>query len=537
MQSMAEVGLPEMSIVTWIIALLPVIVCLVLMMQFQMSGGRAGMIAWLVSLAVASFSFGGGIDVLASGTVKGLWTTLFVLYIVWSSMFLYNVVECTGSFKVIAAMFTKLTNGNRMLQLLILGWVFPSFIQGVCGFGVPVAVAAPLLLGLGFNPILAVVTPLLGHSWGVTFGSLGSSYSVLLQLSPVDPARMAWIASLFIAFGGWIVGFCICHAYGGFKGIKEGTPAVVLLMGIMTVGLVVMCRFVSAYVATFVAGALGLVLGSILLPKMPMYRPDPNAEPAPEDPDGSKFSFMTAFSAYVILIAVVFCVYLIAPLKAMLEAPAFQLGLAFPETVTSFGYTNAATEKYSALKIFTTPGTLIVISSILAILFYKAKGVFPAGGVAKSLSNTAKQSIGATTTIMTMTMMAVMMTEAGMTTYIAYGIAMSTGKLFAIFSPFIALIGGFVTSSGTSSNILFTGLQYGVADILGISPYVVLAMQTTASSLSNSFSPGNVALGTGVTGLSGREGECLKLTGVYCTIQCLLVGILGWVAIYIMNVQ
>jgi lactate permease len=80
-------------------------------------------------------------------------------------------VDVTGSFKLISSTFTRLTHGNRLLQLLVLGWAFPSFIQGVCGFGVPVAVSAPLLVGLGFNPIVAVVTALIGHSWAVTFGS------------------------------------------------------------------------------------------------------------------------------------------------------------------------------------------------------------------------------------------------------------------------------------------------------------------------------------------------------------------------------
>ena len=132
--SMASLGLPEMSIVTWILALSPVLVCLVLMMFCNMSGGRAGMLSWLVSMAVASFCFGGGVDILASGTLKGLWTTIMVLYIIWSSMFLYNIVNSTGSFKVIGGMFTKLTNGNRLLQLLILGWVFPSFCFSVIFF-------------------------------------------------------------------------------------------------------------------------------------------------------------------------------------------------------------------------------------------------------------------------------------------------------------------------------------------------------------------------------------------------------------------
>src|SRR5699024_2575028 len=275
---------------------------------------------------------------------------------IWSSMYLYNLVDLTGSFKVIAATFTKLTNGNKMLQLLILGWVFPTFIQGVCGFGVPVAVATPLLIGLGFDPIVSVVTALLGHSWGVTFGSLGSSYSVLLQLSPVEAGPMAFWGSIFIALGGLIVGFCILHNYGGFAAFKEGTVAVLFLSIVMGGAMIGTC-FVSPNVGTFVAGAAGLIAGSFILPKFKAYRPAADAPAMEEDPEVAGKSFIDAFSAYIILIVVVFAVYLIAPVKNFLEQDMFKLGLAFPETVTSFGYTEEATAKYSALKILTTPGT------------------------------------------------------------------------------------------------------------------------------------------------------------------------------------
>src|SRR5699024_9510825 len=315
---MSNVGLPEMSLVTWILALLPVVVVLALMMVFKMSGARAGFISWLVALAVVFFAFGGGAEVLAAGTLKGLWTTIFVLFIIWSSMYMYNIVELTGSFKVIAATFTKLTNGNKLLQLLILGWVFPTFIQGVCGFGVPVAVSTPLLIGLGFVPMSSVITALLCRSWGVMFGSLGASYAVLLQLSPVEAGPMAWWGSLFIAFGGLIVGFCILHNYGGVAAFKEGTLAVLFLQLIMGGALIATC-FVSPNVATFVAGAVGLAAGSFILPKFKAYQPAADAPPMEEDPEVAGKSFIDAFSAYLILIVVVFAVYLIPPVKNFLE--------------------------------------------------------------------------------------------------------------------------------------------------------------------------------------------------------------------------
>src|SRR5699024_5542020 len=118
---------------------------------------------------------------------------------------------------------------------------------------------------------------------------------------------------------------------------------------------------------------------------------------------------------------------------------------------------------------------------------------------------TLKQSLGATATIIAMTMMAVLMTVSGMTTYLAYGIAVTTGEMFPILSPFIGVLGAFVTSSNTSANILFTGLQYEVASILGISAFIILAAQTTGAALANSFAPANAALGTGVAGIAGRE--------------------------------
>ena len=128
-------------------------------------------------------------------------------------------------------------------------------------------------------------------------------------------------------------------------------------------------------------------------------------------------------------------------------------------------------------------------------------------------------------------MMAMLMVEAGMTKYIAYGIAMVVGNLYPIFSPFIALLGGYVTSSGTSSNNLFTNLQEDVATVLGISVPIILSCQTAEAALSNSFSPGNAALGTGVSGQSGREGEILAATGVYNAIQSLVLGVVAYILI------
>lgn len=522
-------GLPDLTIGRWLIAWIPIVLVLVLMMGFRWSGGKSGAVAWVASLIVGALFFGGDLDILASGTIKGLWTTVFVLYIIWGAMTLYNVVDVTGSFKVIAATFTRLTHGNKLLQLLVLGWAFPSFIQGVCGFGVPVAVGAPLLVGLGFDPIVAVVTALIGHAWSVTFGSLGSSYSVLVRLTDLDPSRLATFAAIPIGMACVMTGFCIAHYYDGWKGIKQGLPAI-LLIGLTMAGVVnIMANFITPYVGSFTAGISGLLVGGLVVTKLKVYKP--KGELVIEQ-DKQAFNFATAFSAYLILIIIVFTIYLIKPLKGYLDK-LWVLGLPFPETQTVFGFTNKAAEKYSGIKMFTAPGTLIFASAFCAYLFYRAKNIWPASGGKMVLNRATKQAIGATVTVLTMSMMAVVMMETGMTTYLAHGMAKYTGIAYAVISPFIGVLGAFMTGSNTNSNILFTGLQNQVAQLLAISPFIILGLQTTGGAIGNMFSPMNVALGTGVTNTVGREGECLKATTVYTIIQSLVVGIWAWLMLYV----
>jgi lactate permease len=522
-------GLPELNAGLWFMAWVPIALILVLMMAFRMSGGKAGAVSWAVALAIGAMFFGADVQLLASGTIKGLWTTVWVLYIIWGAMTLYNVVEVTGSFKFIASTFTRLTHGNRLLQLLVLGWVFPSFIKGVCGFGVPVAVSAPLLVGLGFTPVVAVVTPLIGHSWAVTFGSLGSSFAVLVRLTDLDPTRLAAFGAFFLGICCVLVGFSIAHYYAGWRGVRESVPAVLCLSIPMAVILNVMANFVTPYIASFTAGMAGLLLGGLVVTRLPWYRPREGVNPHAAAPSG----FHRAFSAYYILIAVVFAVYLISPFRAWLDG-LLEIGMPFPETRTSFGYTNSAVPVYAGIRVFTAPGTLIFLTVVLTYFFYRSQSMWPAGGGRMVLHRTARQVVGATLTVMTMSMMAVVMMETGMTSYLAAGIARYFGHAYAVVSPFIGVLGTFMTGSNTNSNILFTGLQREVAGLLAISPFVILGLQTTGGAIGNMFCPVNVALGTGVTNSVGREGECLKATTLYTVIQCLFVGIVAWLMLYVL---
>ncbi len=165
----------DIFIVKWIFAFSPILTVLVLMIFKNWSGSRAGAAGWVVSLIAATLVFGAHPKLIAYSQMKGVLLSLNVLYIIWTALLLYNVVKETGAIKAIGIGIQKFS-GDKSIQILIFGWIFASFLQGVAGYGVPIAVVAPLLVGLGFSPVVAVAVPAIGHSWSVTSGSMGASF-------------------------------------------------------------------------------------------------------------------------------------------------------------------------------------------------------------------------------------------------------------------------------------------------------------------------------------------------------------------------
>ena len=167
------------KIMNFLLALLPIIVILALMVGLRWGASRAGAAGYLTALVIAIAAFGAGPQLLAVAHGKALLLTVDVLFIIWMAFLLFRVADEAGAIKAIGQALPHLT-ADKGMQAIIIGWVFASFLQGVGGFGVPVAVVAPLMVGLGFAPLAAVVIPSVGHSWAVTFGSLGSSFNAMM---------------------------------------------------------------------------------------------------------------------------------------------------------------------------------------------------------------------------------------------------------------------------------------------------------------------------------------------------------------------
>ncbi len=146
------------NLFTWAMAFLPIIALIILMIKFHWGATEAAAVGLMITVVTGVFLFKAGVTVIAAESAKGIWNALIILIIVWTAILLYQVGDEAKAFLVIRDGMRKLLP-NELLLVFAMGWVIESFLQGITGFGVPVAVGAPLLIGIGVQPIWAVIIP------------------------------------------------------------------------------------------------------------------------------------------------------------------------------------------------------------------------------------------------------------------------------------------------------------------------------------------------------------------------------------------
>ena len=173
---------------------------------------------------------------------------------------LYNVIERINGITVIGRTITGLVR-DPLAQALVVGWAFSGLIQGVAGFGLPIAVVAPFMVMIGFRPATAVAITLVGHAWAVTFGSLGSSYYTIQLVSGLDERELGVQMAAMFALPTILTGFAVAHLQGGFASVRRGAFAIVVMGAAMSLGLWVTAFLGAFQVASVVGGLIGCVAG------------------------------------------------------------------------------------------------------------------------------------------------------------------------------------------------------------------------------------------------------------------------------------
>jgi lactate permease len=506
---------------TFLLAFTPIALILILMVGFRWGAARAGGAGYLSALVIAALAFGARPELLAYAHTRALLLSVDVLYIIWAAFLLYRVADEAGAIRTISQALPHLT-ADRGMQALIIGWVFASFLQGVGGFGVPVAVIAPILVGLGFTPLLAVVVPSLGHGWSVTFGSLGSSFQALMASTGLPAAVLAPPAAILLGIACPAVGFVVAHAAGGWHAVRRLAAPIMALGVLMSVTQFILATAGLWSIATFGAGIAGLLIAAPLASR---FR-------GQQDANGSldRRALVVAVSGYAVLIAITLIVQLIPAVNDFLGQTEIRVN--FPAVATTLGHLTPAGPG-RVIRVFSHAGAILAYSSILAYLIYRRAGLYKRGAPGRILSGTLRRVMSSSVSIASMVAMAVIMENSGMTEALARGLAEGTGRIYPLVAPWIGALGAFMTGSNTNSNVVFGALQLRTAQILGFSAAVILGAQTAGAALASVMAPTKVVVGASTAGMAGREGEVLRKLIGYSTVLLLLTGMLTLAALWI----
>jgi lactate permease len=517
-------------LVDWLLALAPILLVLLLMLGLRWKGTRAGPAGWLAAVLIAALRFGAGWQVLAWAQLKGLLLALWVLYIIWAALLFYRVTDEAGVITTVGADLPRLT-ADRALQVLLLGWAFGSFLQGVSGFGVPVAVLGPLLVGLGFPPVAAVVIPSIGHSWAVTFGSLGSSFYALMAATGRPGEELAAPAAAMLGLTCLLCGAGVLWAAGGPRTLRQGV-APLLVVGLAMAGaqyLVVTHGLWS--IGGMSGGLAGLGVG-VLWARWRNGRSPRGTAPPPEegsrgtDP-ATRMRLGWALFPYALLVIIVLLAELVGPVNTFLGQVVLRVQV--PELATARGWTTPAGAART-INVFGHAGALLVYASLLTFVVFKQRGYCPTPVARRIARDVVRRAVPSSIGIATMVGMAVTMDHAGMTHLLAEGISRVVGIAFPLASPFIGALGAFMTGSNTNSNVVFGALQERVATLVGMSPLLALAAQTAGGAIGGMFAPAKVIVGCAPAGAD--EGTTMRQTMIYGTvILAVLAGVTAAVAL------
>lgn len=508
---------------TFILAITPIALILFLMVGLRWGAARAGAAGYLIALVIAILFFGSGAELLAYAHAKAILLSVDVLMIIWAAFFLYRVADEAGAIRTIGGSLPHLTN-DRGMQALIIGWVFATFLQGVGGFGVPVAVIAPILVGLGFAPLAAVVIPSIGHGWAVTFGSLGSSFQALLASTGLPWQLLVGPSALFLGIAGVFVGWMVAHAAGGFLVVRRLFWAVLVLGAVMGITQFAVAILGFWNIGAFIAGITGLLVG---IPLARRYKGDQQENGALD-----MRLLLIALSGYAAMVVIILAVQLIPPLRDMLGQ--FVIQVNFPEVRTSLGYLTEAGPGRK-IPLFRHTGMVLAYAALVAYLIYRSNHLYQPGAMSRILSGTVRRVLASTVSIFSMVTMAVIMEHAGMTDVLARGIAEGFGFLFPFFAPWIGALGAFMTGSNTNSNVVFGALQLRTAQLLGFSAAIILAGQTAGASLASVMAPTKVVVGTSTAGMSGREGDVMRRLLAYTSLLVLLISLLTVAGVWLVE--
>lgn len=534
-----------------LIAFVPIIATVVLMIAFNWPAKRALPLAWIMACVIAFALWKMNIMDMAAYTLTGFLSAIETLIIIFGAILIMNTLKRSGAMASINRMFQGVTQDKRILAIII-GFVFGAFIEGAAGFGTPAALAAPLLISVGFPPLAAAIVALICNSTPVCYGAVGTPTNTAFttvrdvvatggaDLDTWKQALTSWTAISLVA-GSFIIVFVavavLVKLFGKNKSFKDALPCIPFILftvAIFDIVYLLIAFFVGPELVSLGAGvvtlfvSIGAAKAGFLQPKEVWTFAETESwdkswlstTKVPE-PKVSDMPLLKAFIPYIIIIGV-----LVATRVCQ------NLGMGWANAMRSFTIGTGSSGIILGLNwnyaILWSPGIVFIVVALLTTAMHGMKKEEVSG----AWKDTGKQVVGAAiallfgvamVNIFRYTNVSSNVMDGSMLLVMARGLAALAGAGYVVVAPLIGVLGAFMSGSNTVSNTLFSGLQFETATILGMSQVLIVALQNTGGAIGNMICVNNVVAACATTGTSGNEGKIIKTNAIPCLIYCVIV--------------
>lgn len=513
-----------MLFLKFILAMLPIIWLIVALSVLKIAGHKACLITLLITAVLAigywKLSPINALTATLEGALNALWPICLVII---AALFTYNLCLETGAMEVIKKMLAGMSRDKRVL-LLIIGWGFGNFMEGMAGFGTAVAIPASMLAGIGLDPFRAVVGCLVVNSTPTAFGSVGVPTVTLASVTGLDVLTLSGRAALIQCILTLLSPFLMVCIYG--KGVKA-------LKGMIPITLVASISFVAPwFVAANVIGCeLPNIIGAIIslvcmIVAAKVFNKEPDPEYEIELNDGKENGKMkqstlsvsealVAWSSFILI-------FVLLMLTSNLCPPIHNAIAGIKSSVTVYTGENPNALSFSWIN---TPGVIIFIAAIIGGFIQRANIAM----MVRVLGETLKKYWKTILTICSVMGTAKIMGYSGMISDIAQFLVVVAGSFYPFISPLIGALGGFVTGSGTSTCVLFGALQKETAVSLGLNPTWMAAANVMGAGIGKMISPQGIAIGAGAINAIGSESKILSAVVKYFLLYVVVAGIICYV--------
>ena len=551
-----------------ILSLLPIISVAIFLVMLRWPASRAMPIAYVVAAALALFVWQLPIPKILAASVNGLIIAGTLIYIIFGAILLLNTLQQSGAMNTIRQGFSDITP-DRRIQVIIIAWLFGTFIEGSAGFGTPAAVAVPLMVGLGFPAMAAVVAGMIIQSTPVSFGAMGTPILVGVNTGlSADPGMSAYAMEL--GFSEWedFLGFigtkiAIIHATAGTfipllvtsvmtrffganrsfaDGFKVWKFAIFAALS-MTIPYLIVATFLGPEFPSMFGGMIGLAI-VVTAAKNGFLMPDEtdnwdfDAKENWEDEwsgsmqasdsasaDKNSMGLIRAWSPYLFVAGLL--------VLTRLRSVNMEAFLRSDHPLITWSWTEIFGSDISAsFQPLWSPGTIFIIVSLITILVHGLKSSDYKIAFTSSLKTLVPAS---TALVFTVPMVQVFINSSGgaagyeqMPIALAEGVANLAGSAWPFFSTFIGGLGAFVAGSNTVSNMMFSLFQFGVGERILADPTWIVALQAVGGASGNIICVHNVVAASAVAGLIGKEGSVIRKTLLPFLYYALMTGALGY---------